>query len=235
MLMKLGKHKWVIFCLIVASTVGLLTYSLPIAQGDNILYLLSSISQGLAAVFALVFTITIFGAQMMQKFTAMDKIIDGWTKGLMILFAVGILLPLIQLETDYDVLNLSFINTTNLSLAIDLSIATFCICALIPYLTKVNRIMKYEGGISKLSEELSEAIDSNHTSTASNKISELVDLGISSSNEMFEDDTTKIVDKLKSAGKECANKARADLKNVTSDTFGEFTEEFEGSGWGKVT
>ncbi len=146
MKLRFTGYKWVLLCLIGASVAGILTYNLPIAQGDGVLYLLSSISQGLAAIFALVFTITIFGAQMMRKFTAMDKMIDKWTKILMLIFAIGIILPLMHLETNYDFLNdllhLNFDKTENLSLAIDLSIATFCVLAIIPYLMKVNRIMK---------------------------------------------------------------------------------------------
>lgn len=53
----------VIFCIIGAAFVGMLTYHFPTAKGDDVLYLLSATSQGLAAIFALVFAITIFGAQ----------------------------------------------------------------------------------------------------------------------------------------------------------------------------
>ncbi|MFA4955941.1 MAG: hypothetical protein WC556_03085 [Candidatus Methanoperedens sp.] len=231
---KLASDISVRFCVICALIVGILTYFLPIAKGDNILYLLSSVSQGLAAVFALVFTITVFGAQMMQKFTALDKMIDRWTKALMIMFAIGIILPLIQLKTDYDLFNLSFVNTANLSLAIDLSIATFCVLAIIPYLARVNRFMKYEVGIPKLGEEISVAIDSNFKITASNKINELVELGISAVNEMSENETTKIVIKLKNAGQEFAFMGWDDVTNIKSDTFGEYNEEFAGKGWGRI-
>jgi len=207
---KLIKHKWVLFCLIGASMVGVLSYSLPIAQGDDILYLLSSISQGLAALFALVFTITIFGAQMMRKFTAMDKMIDKWTKILMIIFAIGIILPLMQLETNYDFLNdllhLNFDKTENLSLAIDLFIATLCVLAIIPYLMKINSIMKYEGGVSKLNEEASEAIDSDHKVTASNRISELAELCMSAVENMPESKASNIVNTIKVLGNSVADK-----------------------------
>lgn len=208
---KLIKHKWVLFCIIGASVMGIVTYSLPIAEGDDILYLLSSISQGLAAIFALVFTITIFGAQMMQKFTALDRVIDGWTKGLMILFAIGILLPLLQLKTDYDALNLNLVDTANLSLAIDLSIATFCVLAVIPYLIRVNKTMKYEGGISKLSEELAMAVDSNHKATSLNRVSELLELGKSAADDVMENETIKIVKNLKDMGVEVTEKGWGDI------------------------
>lgn len=199
------KHRWILFCLGCGLAVGMITYNLPIAQGDDLLYLLSSISQGLAAIFALVFTISIFGAQMMQKFTVLDKVIDKWTKALMVLFAIGILLPLIQLKTDYNAFNL-FDKKSNLSLAIDLSIATICVLAIIPYLIKVNKTVKYEGGVSKLSEEASEAIDSDRVATVSNRIADLIKLGDNAVNDILENETTNIVSELKIIGSEVAYK-----------------------------
>ncbi|MCE8424736.1 MAG: hypothetical protein J5U17_03035 [Candidatus Methanoperedens sp.] len=89
-----------ILCFIVSSIVFLITYINPIATGDNILYFLSSISQGLAAIFTLIFTITIFGAQMMKRYSSMGRILDRWTIFLMIFFAIGIILPLITSRTN---------------------------------------------------------------------------------------------------------------------------------------
>jgi len=92
LIMKFEQPKYItIFCLIVAVVVFIITYINPIAQKDNILYFLSSISQGLAAIFTLVFTITIFGAQMMKW--SMSKIFDRWTILLMIIFGIGIIFP----------------------------------------------------------------------------------------------------------------------------------------------
>lgn len=192
----LVKNKWFLICLIGASTVGFLTYSLPIAEGDNILYLLSSISQGLSAIFTLLLAITIFGAQKLPKFTAIDKIIDKWTIRLIILFAVGIILPLIQLETDYnklnDMLNLNFEKPANLGLAIDLWITTFCVLAIIPYLMKVNRTVKYDGGVPKLSEDAFEAIESDRIP----RTDELVELGFSAIDDFLELEIKNIVNEL---------------------------------------
>ncbi len=208
---KLIKHKLgLIVCIIfaLAVLVGALVYSLPIADTKN--DLLTTISQGLAAILALVFAIALFGAQMMQRFTAMDKVIDRKTKGLMVLFAIGILLPLIQLETDYDffnnILHLNFEKTANLSLAIDLSLATFCILAVIPYLIKVNRTMKYDGGIPKLAEEAAEAIDSLRAASALNRIDELIKLGNNAVDDILELETRNIVNELKNIGEEVVDK-----------------------------
>ena len=216
---------WKLFAIGAALLVTVFTYSLDFPSNeDSISYLLSSVSQGLAAIFTLIFAITIFGAQMMRKFTAMDKMVDKWTISLMIIFAIGIILPLIQLSTDQDLLNLNFIRTANLSIAIDLGIMTFCILATIPYLIRVNRIMKYEGGISKLREQASEAIDSNHKVTASTRINELVELGESAADDMLESDVIKIVNVLKSLLKEIVIlKKKGEIIDLTHDiTFRDY-------------
>lgn len=90
---------------------------------------------------------------MMKKYTSMDKILDKWTIFLMIFFSFGIILPLIQLEISYNYLH--FEKIVNLSISIDLFIATFCILSIIPYSIRINRIIKYESGISNLYEETS--------------------------------------------------------------------------------
>ena len=229
---------WKLFAIGAALLVTVFTYSLDFPSNeDSISYLLSSVSQGLAAIFTLIFAITIFGAQMMRKFTAMDKMVDKWTISLMIIFAIGIILPLIQLSTDQDLLNLNFIRTANLSIAIDLGIMTFCILATIPYLIRVNRIMKYEGGISKLREEASEAIDSNHKVTASTRINELVELGESAADDMLESDVIKIVNVLKSLLKEIVIlKKKGEIIDLTHDiTFRDYLEAVSNVFWKKLT
>jgi hypothetical protein len=71
--------RWVTACIICALLVGYLTHlnsSFYENNTDNVQSYLSSISQGLAAFFALAFTISIFGAQTMGIFTALDKVMD---------------------------------------------------------------------------------------------------------------------------------------------------------------
>ena len=224
------KYNWMwMFCGIFAFMVGVITYFLPLAAGEAPLYLLSALSQGLAAIFTLIFAITIFAAQMMRKFTAMDKMMDKWTIVLMLIFAIGIILPLIHLKTDKNLLGLSFASTANLSLSIDLAIATFCVLSIIPYLKKVNRIMKYDGGIAKLKEEASEAIDLGHRETVSNKIHDLVELGESAVNDFHierELRTNEIIGELWKFGivvakKEWTNQTRAVLDGLPK--IGEIT------------
>ncbi len=204
--------------LFVACIVFLLILYLDLPQGgtDN---LLITISQILATIFTLVFAITIFAAQMMGTFTAMDKMIDNPTKRYMAIFAFGIILPLIQLSTDKDLFDIDFtlgifrITTEKLSLRVDLFIATFCVFALIPYSIKVNKIMKYEGGISKLYEKASEAIDSNHIETAVSNILELTDLGLNSLQD-GQAYTINIIHKLTCIGK-AVNEKRSERLAIT--------------------
>lgn len=208
--MMLSKNKQdliLVFAVVTALIVAVFAYSLPLpAQREDILYLLSSVSQGLAAILALVFAITIFGAQMMRKFTAMDKMIDKWTIFLMLLFSIGIIFPLMQLRTDEGLLNLNSIDTAKLSLSFDLGIVTFCVLAIIPFLMRVNSIMKYEGGIPKLSEEASEAVDSLQEVTASYKIRELAELGKCAVDDLKEKEAIKIITSMKELGLRVAEK-----------------------------
>ncbi len=129
---------------------------------------------------------------------------------------------MIQLRTDEDILELNFISTANLSLSLDLGIATFCVLAIIPYLMKVNSIMKYEGGISKLTEEAAEAIDSNHKVTASNKIRELAELCKSAVNDMLKErKVIKIIGIMKNLGNNVADKEWADATFTTLEELKE--------------
>jgi hypothetical protein len=187
---------WITFPFIAGLAVAGFTYS-HLTDESAVPYLLSAVSQSLAAIFTLVFAITIFGAQTMKNFTAIDRIVDTWTKILMVVFAIGIILPLIHLSTNEDLLNIRFIKTANLSLAIDLGIATFCVLIIIPYLIRINRIMKYERGISRLSEELSDAIDSGYKAKAISRIKDLSELCLSAVDEGLQREAIQIIGILK--------------------------------------
>lgn len=179
---------WTMFSIVIAFAVAGLIYffSSLDRNGDNINYFLSAISQGLAAIFTLVFAITIFATQQIRKFTALDKLLNIWTKILMIIFAIGILLPLMQLGINEDILNLKIFNKSNLGLAVDLGIATFCIFAIIPFLISINRIIKYEGGLSSINIDIHNAIDSNQFAVAVYKLREYKELFFNASNDELE-------------------------------------------------
>jgi hypothetical protein len=203
--------------------VFVITYTNPIAQGDSVLYFLSSISQGLAAIFSLIFAITIFGIQMAKNYTSFDDIVDKWTVRLMVVFSVGIILPLIQLIASYNLL--PFNKVANLSLSVDLFLATFCISSIIPYSIRVNRIMKYEGGIANLIADASEAIDSDHKITASNSMSELIEIGKDSINNRQWDKTYIVVEKIELLGRETVDKRWIDLVLSIANGLNEICNE----------
>ena len=193
-----------IACLIISFIVSLIAYISPIAPSENILYFLSSVSQGLAAIFALEFAIIIFGAQMAKSYTSINKIFDIWTILLMLIFIGGIVTPLIQLIVPHNYL--PFDRIVNLSLAFNLFLVTFCVSSIVPYLIRVKRIMKYEGGMSNLVGEASEAIDSNYKIKASNNISELIEMCKDSINDEIWDKADTIVEKLEFLGSEIVDK-----------------------------
>ena len=87
-----------IFCIIISFFVGIISFiwNIPSGQHDEILYLLSAISQSLATIFALVFTISLMFSTV-SKNASIDKIINQRAKILMLIFAIGIILPILIL------------------------------------------------------------------------------------------------------------------------------------------
>lgn len=189
----------VIACIICAILVGYLTHlnlSFYENNTDNVQSFLSSISQGLAAFFALAFTISIFGAQTMGGFTALDKVMDIWTKMYMVLFSVGIIFPLWQLITEiYSIDWVSFFPKMGITLplqqlkigsvgnidllTLDIILVSFCVLGIIPFTIKINRIIKYEGGIPDSYSKARDAIISGNEVISSDNISKLGRLGYS--------------------------------------------------------
>jgi len=205
-------HKWkirkelrsnvvrlVIVCFICSLFVGYMTHLYLVIDEkntDNVQYFLSSISQGLAAFFALSFTISIFGAQMIGGFTALDKVMDRWTKVYMVLFSVGIIFPLWQLITvRYSIDWISFIPKMGITLplqqlkigsignidllTLDIILVVFCVLGIIPFTIKINRIVKYEGGMPDSYSKARDAIISGNEVISSDNISKLGGLGYS--------------------------------------------------------
>ena len=212
--------RWVIGCTICALLVGYLTQlnsSFYENNTNNVQSYLSSISQGLAAFFALAFTISIFGAQTMGIFTALDKVMNKWTKVYMVLFSVGIIFPLWQLITGIYSINLGlFLEKIGITLhllipktgsvgnidllALDLILAVFCVLGIIPFTIKINRIAKYEGGISKLYGEAKDAINSGNDVVSSDYISRLGDLGCSALKEALPNEVMDITTCIRNLG-----------------------------------
>jgi len=149
---KWEKYKWWIYCVIIAIAAFLiLHYVHSNTDQENARYILSAISQGLAAILALVFTITLVVSQMTRRYTATKKIIlNSGTKFLMIVFGTGIILPLFALKFGW------FCVGVNLSIVI----ACFCIALLLPFLKNVSDVLIYDVGYVNLYGEITDAIKS---------------------------------------------------------------------------
>jgi len=181
----------------------ILYYVHPNTDPDNARYILSAISQSLAAILALVFTITLIAAQMTKRYIAMDKIIfRPETIVLMIVFGFGIILPLFALKFG------RFCIDINLSIVI----ASFCAFSLLPFLKGVNSVLKYDIGIVNLDEEIVEAIESGYKPRIS-KIRELNEIGESAIKESREDVISSISHVLSRIG---IKSAKLGLWQVTS-------------------
>jgi hypothetical protein len=176
---KWKKYNWWIYCVIIAIAVFLiLYYCYPDTEQDNARYILSAIAQGLAAILALVFTITLVVAQMTRRYTAMDKIIFRHeTILLMIVLGIGVVTPLLVLK----------FGLCRLGISLSIAVAVFCVFSLLPFLKGVNGVLKYDIGIVNLDEETMEAIELGYKPKAINKIRELNEIGESAVRESRED------------------------------------------------
>jgi len=112
---------------------------------------------------------------------------------LMIIFAIGIILPLIILKTGG-----AYVNEC-------IALTTFCVLSLFPFLLEVNATLK-EIGIENLGEEADEAVDERHESTAVKRIKELRELGVWAANNKRENATKNAVWEIGEAGTEAVTK-----------------------------
>jgi hypothetical protein len=196
----------IIACLIFALLVGSSTYSHSSFYNenqDNVLYFLSSASQGLAGFVALAFTISIFGAQMIGGSEAIDKVMDRWTKLYALLCAIGIILPLIQLKTGIYSIDLAPTRdiTWNIDfLAIDLFFLVFCVLGIIPHFNRVKRITKYDGSIVQSNDEARDAIVTGNEGNASKKILKLGKLGRNALEDSLPDEVMSITTMIRNLG-----------------------------------
>ena len=192
------KYKWIkckywIYCLILTLVVfSILYYIHPNENPENARYILSAISQGLAAILALVFTITLIVAQMTKRYTAMDKIILRLeTKLLMSIFGFGIIVPLLVLYFGY----------WGRGVILSVVIASFCVFSLLPFLIGVNNVLKYDIGIVNLNEEIMVAIRSENEAKAVQGIMDLESICKDAIKESREDTTSEIIHFLSEIGK----------------------------------
>jgi len=204
---KWKKYNWWIYCVVIATAVFLiLYYAYPNTDQDNARYILSAISQGLAAILALVFTITLVVAQMTRRYTAMDKIIFRHeTIFLMIIFGLGVVTPLLVLKTELWRFGV------NLSIAF----TVFCVFSLIPFLKSVNWVLKYEFGVNALYKEIMVAIESENKESVD--VEELTEIGEIAVTEAPENTVVTIIRLLSQIGKKCAEKGLGDKTSLVAN------------------
>ena len=188
------KCNWWLYCVFVTIAVVLiLHYFYPNTDQDNARYILSAISQGLAAILALVFTITLVAAQMSRRYKIIFR---PETKPFMIIFGIGVVTPLLVLKFGF------LVHGVNLSIAI----AVFCVFSLIPFLEGVNGVLKYEIGVENLYEECMKAVNSEDEAWAEGRISELAEISKDAIKESCERVVVNIIRSLSQIGKESAEK-----------------------------
>ncbi len=131
-----------IWPLLIAIIVGGIVYFLPTTVDiNNRKYILSSIAQGFASLFALLFVIMFFLCQSTDRVSMLEQILkpDGYL--LLSVFVVTILFPLVVLKIGiYDIL-----------ISISITVAALCLFALYPFLKSVNNSLKQLGVISNIS------------------------------------------------------------------------------------
>jgi hypothetical protein len=187
--MAIKYEKWIISAFIAIIAFFVLCLIRSNANLDNARYILSAISQGFAAIFALVFTITLIVAQLTGSYAIILKKEKEFIF-LMIIFGIGIIIPLIILN-----LGFWFIGVNG---AIAFSI--FCIAALIQHFAGIiNEELKY-AWIEKLPGEVEDSIDSQNIPRASVKIEELGMLGKDVARKRVEDQAISVIRGLQRAG-----------------------------------
>jgi hypothetical protein len=127
----------IILLISIASVLSVIFLALcyEIQDPESMNYILSSISQGLAAIFALVFTIMLVTTQILSKYSvrATSLIFSSWTVFMMFIFAGGIIGPLLVMKWQSEQL-------------LDLCImwAGACIFLLIPYFLNLKKRLSPE-------------------------------------------------------------------------------------------
>ena len=173
---------------------------------DNARYILSAISQSLAALLALIFTITLVAAQMTRSYTAMDKIIfRSETIGLMSAYGIGIILPVLMLKFGF----------WYKGVIVSIFIATFCVFSLFPFLRGVNMTLK-EIGIDNLVKEAEEAIYSGFEAKAVNRVVELKEIGEDIVKRRREERAVQIVTGLASIGTKALDNKDKEFETLIS-------------------
>ncbi len=122
-----------------------------VAINDNTSYLLSAIAQSLAAILALVFTISLIVAQLSSRYShrTIVHFFDRWTIAFIILYITGIMLPIFLLFADSP-----HLGATKACVVV----AAVCLCLLVPYFLRFRQRLDPDYAISEMSREAIEQL-----------------------------------------------------------------------------
>lgn len=158
---------WIFYIIITVITVTIMVilhYVHPNTYQENARYILSAISQSLAAMLALTITVMFMVAPMAERYSVMRMILFNLvTMFSMIVFGTGIILPLFALKFGW------FCIGVNLSIVV----AIFCILSLFPFLRKVSDVLMYDIGYVILYGKTLDAIKSENETKTNRGIIEL--------------------------------------------------------------
>lgn len=125
----------------------------PLSTDTDTQYLLSAMSQALAALFALVFTIVLLISQMASTHShrLVDSVFERTTRIYMAFFILAIIVPFIALKTSLYRSIFVWISGT---------FAIACIICLIPFMLSVKEDLKIESLVARVSRENVKKINS---------------------------------------------------------------------------
>jgi len=112
-------------------------------------YILSSISQGLAALLALVFTASLIILQVFKRFSAWKLALSPENVYVVLIFCIGIILPLIILR----------MRITPFLVNLSISITVICVLTLLPFIMNIGKIMSSSIILSELEECIIDAVN----------------------------------------------------------------------------
>jgi len=138
----------IIFLISVVTFIVLNLLNLPIDDKANY-YILSSISQGLAALLALVFTAILIIVQVFRRFRAWKIVVSPQNKSVIICYCISIILPLIFLR----------IGVTTLMVNTSISLAILCVSILFPFIMSFGQVMTGPIVLAELEQNIIDVID----------------------------------------------------------------------------
>ncbi len=203
------RHLW-IGCIIITLIAWFIIYSLPLPQVNNSpsqindsSNLLTAISTNLAAIFALVFAVTTFLAEMIKgSYKEMDYFLRKKFIFICIFFSALIIYPLLVLKTNIDILTvigIDNIDVPNLSITTSIAVMVLGIIVLIPYTLDIFKIVKFNA-IPKLKHEAKIALAEDRETSLWKVIEDLSYLGEDFIESDYKYHMGYIIDELKHIG-----------------------------------